>query len=175
MQVPPSFQQDNFPAGIASQHHKQPVLFRCVIRTILFLPLLPLFLKKILHPHKRTHTHTHTHTHTYTSGVSSNLLAPSYGAWLHDTTLEDGSTQTTRSPAFLTGMSVSYIATLDRVSELYMLAGDLGSVAVSFLCFLFSFLLFSHLFFFLPFFFPFPHSPLLRSASENCAAQPSPA
>ena len=43
-------------------------------------------------------------------GVSSNLLAPSYGAYL----LPNG----TRSPAFLTGMSVSYIAALDRVIEL---------------------------------------------------------
>jgi hypothetical protein len=40
------------------------------------------------------------------SGVSSNLLAPSYGAWL----LPNG----TRVPAFLTGMSVSYVAALDR-------------------------------------------------------------
>jgi hypothetical protein len=48
------------------------------------------------------------------SGDASNLLAPSYGAWL----LENG----TRVPAFLTGMSVSYIAALDRVIELELLA-----------------------------------------------------
>ena len=47
---------------------------------------------------------------TWDSGDASNLLAPSYGAWL----LENG----TRVPAFLTGMSVSYIAALDRVIEL---------------------------------------------------------
>ena len=49
------------------------------------------------------------------SGVSSNLLAPSYGAWL----LPNG----TRVPAFLTGMSVSYVAALDRVIELERLVG----------------------------------------------------
>lgn len=49
------------------------------------------------------------------SGDASNLLAPSYGAWL----LPNGS----RVPAFLTGMSVSYIAALDRVIEIETLAG----------------------------------------------------
>jgi hypothetical protein len=49
------------------------------------------------------------------SGDASNLLAPSYGAWL----LPNG----TRAPAFLTGMSVSYCAALDRVIELELLAG----------------------------------------------------
>ena len=47
------------------------------------------------------------------SGDASNLLAPSYGAWL----LPNG----TRAPAFLTGMSVSYVAALDRVIELELL------------------------------------------------------
>jgi hypothetical protein len=47
------------------------------------------------------------------SGDASNLLAPSYGAWL----LDNG----TRLPAFLTGMSVSYVAALDRVIELELL------------------------------------------------------
>jgi len=47
------------------------------------------------------------------SGDASNLLAPSYGAFL----LDNG----TRVPAFLTGMSVSYVAALDRVIELELL------------------------------------------------------
>ena len=48
------------------------------------------------------------------SGDASNLLAPSYGAWL----LPNG----TRVPAFLAGMSGSYVAALDRVIELELLA-----------------------------------------------------
>ena len=49
------------------------------------------------------------------AGTSSNLLAPSYGAWLH--------ANGTRMPAFLTGMCVSYVAALDRVIELERLTG----------------------------------------------------
>jgi hypothetical protein len=49
------------------------------------------------------------------AGTSSNLLAPSYGAWLH--------ANGTRTPAFLTGLCVSYVAALDRVIELELLAG----------------------------------------------------
>jgi hypothetical protein len=49
------------------------------------------------------------------AGTSSNLLAPSYGAWL----LPNG----TRAPAFLAGMCVSYVAALDRVIELEELTG----------------------------------------------------
>lgn len=47
------------------------------------------------------------------AGDASNLLAPSYGAWL----LPNG----TRVPAYMAGMSISYIAALDRVIELEML------------------------------------------------------
>jgi hypothetical protein len=49
------------------------------------------------------------------AGTSSNLLAPSYGAWLQP--------NGTRTPAFLTGLCVSYVAALDRVIELDQLAG----------------------------------------------------
>ena len=51
------------------------------------------------------------------TGDASNLLAPSYGAWL----LENG----TRAMAFLTGVSVSYVAALDRVIELELLVASL--------------------------------------------------
>jgi len=49
------------------------------------------------------------------AGTSSNLLAPSFGSWLHP--------NGTRTPSFLTGMCVSYVAALDRVIELDNLAG----------------------------------------------------
>ena len=49
------------------------------------------------------------------AGTSSNLLAPSFGAFL----LPNG----TRAPAFLAGMCVSYVAALDRVIELEVLSG----------------------------------------------------
>ena len=49
-------------------------------------------------------------------GDAANLLAPSAGAWL----LPNG----TRAPAWLTGVSVSYAAAMDRVVELRRLVGD---------------------------------------------------
>lgn len=55
-------------------------------------------------------------------GDSSNLLAPSYGAWL----LASG----TRAAAYLAGASVSFIAALDRVVELALLVGDAAGAAV---------------------------------------------
>jgi len=58
-------------------------------------------------------------TNLFWSGVSCNLLAPSYGAYL----LENG----TRAPAYLTGMSVSYVAALDRMISLEMLVGSTES------------------------------------------------
>ena len=54
-------------------------------------------------------------------GQSSNLLAPSFGAWL----LPNG----TRARALLTGIAVSYVAALDRVIELETMAGDAGAAA----------------------------------------------
>ena len=50
------------------------------------------------------------------AGDASNLLAPSYGACL----LSNGS----RVPAWLTGLSITYVAALDRVIELHVLIGD---------------------------------------------------
>jgi hypothetical protein len=58
-------------------------------------------------------------TNLFLAGQSSNLLAPSYGAWIQ----ADGS----RSRAYLTGLSISYIAALDRVAELEALSGDAPS------------------------------------------------
>jgi len=60
-------------------------------------------------------------TNLFLAGQSSNLLAPSYGAWLQ----ADGS----RARAYLTGLSVSYVAALDRVGELEALAGNGGAAA----------------------------------------------
>ena len=58
-------------------------------------------------------------TNLFFSGDASNLLAPSFGAWL----LPNG----TRAPSFLTGMSVSYVAALDRVIELETLVAGNSS------------------------------------------------
>lgn len=49
------------------------------------------------------------------SGDASNLLAPSFGGWL----LPNG----TRAHSFLAGLSISYVAALDRVIELELLVG----------------------------------------------------
>lgn len=57
------------------------------------------------------------------SGVSCNLMAPSFGGFL----APNGS----RLPAFLAGMSVSYIAALDRVIELEELAGGAAWAATA--------------------------------------------
>lgn len=61
-------------------------------------------------------------TNLFLAGQSSNLLAPSYGAWLQ--------ANGTRARAFLTGLSVSYIAALDRVVELETLAGSSAAASV---------------------------------------------
>jgi hypothetical protein len=61
-------------------------------------------------------------TNLFLAGQSSNLLAPSYGAWLQ--------ANGTRARAFLTGLSVSYIAALDRVVELEALAGSAAAAGV---------------------------------------------
>jgi hypothetical protein len=52
------------------------------------------------------------------AGQSSNLLAPSYGAWL----LPNGS----RARAAMTGLAISYVAALDRVGALAALVGEQG-------------------------------------------------
>lgn len=56
-------------------------------------------------------------TNLFLFGDASNLLAPSYGAFLQP--------NGTRLPAYLTGASVSYIAALDRVIEIERLAGGI--------------------------------------------------
>jgi len=53
-------------------------------------------------------------------GPAANLLAPSYAGWKRD----DG----TYDKAYLTGLSVTYVAALDRLIELYKLIGDHAKV-----------------------------------------------
>lgn len=55
------------------------------------------------------------------AGDSSNLMAPSYGAYL----LPNG----TRAMAYLTGMTVSYIAALDRAGQVAALLEDAATAA----------------------------------------------
>ena len=75
------------------------------------LPFIPLFNRTLALIESRRHAATGL----LLAGTSSNLLAPSYGAWLQP--------NGTRAPALLTGMCVSYIAALDRVIELERLTG----------------------------------------------------
>ena len=75
------------------------------------LPFLPLFNRTLaLIESRRDPTNN-----LLFSGVSCNMLAPSFGAYL----LPNG----TRVPAYLTGLLVSYVGALDRVIELELLAG----------------------------------------------------
>ena len=76
-----------------------------------FLYYLPLFNRTLALIESRRDAATDL----FLVGDASNLLAPSYGAWL----LPNG----TRAPAFLTEISVTYVAALDRVIELEELAG----------------------------------------------------
>ena len=57
----------------------------------------------------------------FLAGAAGNLLAPSYAGWHKP----DG----TYDKAYLTGLSVTYIAGLDRLIELEKLAGDTGKAA----------------------------------------------
>ena len=75
------------------------------------LPFVPLFNRTLALIESRRHAATGL----LLAGPSSNLLAPSYGAWLQP--------NGTRAPAFLTGLCVSYIAALDRVIELERFTG----------------------------------------------------
>lgn len=56
------------------------------------------------------------------AGQSSNLLAPSYGAWLQP--------NGTRTRAFMSGLAISYVAALDRVASLATLANLPDAAAV---------------------------------------------
>jgi len=59
-------------------------------------------------------------TNLFLAGAAANLLAPSYAGWRRP----DG----TYGRAYLAGLSVSYIAALDRLIELEKLAGAAGQV-----------------------------------------------
>jgi hypothetical protein len=61
-------------------------------------------------------------TNLLLTGDASNLMAPSWGAWL----LPNG----TRAWAYLSGMTVSYIAALDRVIQVCLLVNDAASAAL---------------------------------------------
>ena len=74
-----------------------------------FLPLFNRTMNLIL-------SRQHPGNNMFLFGDASNLLAPSYGAWLQP----DG----TRKPAYLTGAGVTYVAAIDRVIELKLLVGD---------------------------------------------------
>jgi len=58
----------------------------------------------------------------FLAGPAGNLLAPSYAGWRRD----DGS----YDKAYLTGLSVTYIASLDRLIELERMGGDSRRVAI---------------------------------------------
>jgi len=59
--------------------------------------------------------------HLFLAGPAGNLLAPSYAGWKKP----DG----TYDKAYLTGLSITYIAALDRLIELERLAGRTGTAA----------------------------------------------
>lgn len=58
----------------------------------------------------------------FLAGPGGNLLAPSYTGWVKD----DGSVEN----AYLSGLSITYIAALDRLVELEKMAGKFGQAAI---------------------------------------------